>query len=594
MTDMTISELVTSHVNKDYYLPSIQRLFVWGRKERKIEKLFDSILQGYPIGHLLVWTISKDVGVNTMNWETYKFIDNYKEFLPQNEEANLNGISIIHLVLDGQQRITAFLIGLKGTYSYKSRNHEKRTKLYIDLFTNMEESIDNPESFKYKFKFAAEKPGDSCWFEIGKVLDYSLPKTSEDFKSSMKEEVEKHPSASPEKVKFAMETLGHIHYSICTNKLIHVEDFSNPDENMVLNIFVRTNDGGTPLEKSDLLLSFMEADRTVFQPNGARKEVQSFVARLNEESPDKRNYNFKKDDILKAALVLSDLEVQYKLKNFNATNLKILSDNWFDVKKYMELTVKLITKYGYSSKSITSKNALIPIAYYLKREKKNEAFIHSDKTADVKIREDIIYWLNVSMMKNAFGGSSDTTLTEIRKALKGTSVTLETLIKGEEIIEDTIIEWIEKEKYQSKFSHLILMLITDRKHWDQCHQDHIYPKSKFTKEQLKNNYSLSDDKITLYIQKVNSIANLQLLNPSVNISKHADDFIDWNDGNNPSYRELMLIPDGIDYTFTNFLKFTEERNKLIISKLSDIFRVTPVTSFREDVELDSEIDMGEE
>ena len=43
---MKISEIVAK-LNNVYFLPSIQREFVWlkNRKEQRIEKLFDSILQ---------------------------------------------------------------------------------------------------------------------------------------------------------------------------------------------------------------------------------------------------------------------------------------------------------------------------------------------------------------------------------------------------------------------------------------------------------------------------------------------------------------------------------------------------------------------
>jgi len=40
---------------KSYYLPAIQREFVW--PPEKIEALFDSILRGYPIGTLLIWDV---------------------------------------------------------------------------------------------------------------------------------------------------------------------------------------------------------------------------------------------------------------------------------------------------------------------------------------------------------------------------------------------------------------------------------------------------------------------------------------------------------------------------------------------------------
>ncbi|EQD88481.1 hypothetical protein HPSA50_0798 [Helicobacter pylori SouthAfrica50] len=43
---------VIDELNVRYFLPDIQREYVWLKKadEKKIEQLFDSILRGYPIG----------------------------------------------------------------------------------------------------------------------------------------------------------------------------------------------------------------------------------------------------------------------------------------------------------------------------------------------------------------------------------------------------------------------------------------------------------------------------------------------------------------------------------------------------------------
>ena len=49
-TPLTIAEIVNDISANKYVLPSIQREFVWGTPQ--IERLFDSIMQGYPIGTL--------------------------------------------------------------------------------------------------------------------------------------------------------------------------------------------------------------------------------------------------------------------------------------------------------------------------------------------------------------------------------------------------------------------------------------------------------------------------------------------------------------------------------------------------------------
>ncbi len=59
--DKSIKEVV-DELNECYFLPDIQREYVWLKKadEKKIEQLFDSILRGYPIGSFLFWKLQKE------------------------------------------------------------------------------------------------------------------------------------------------------------------------------------------------------------------------------------------------------------------------------------------------------------------------------------------------------------------------------------------------------------------------------------------------------------------------------------------------------------------------------------------------------
>ena len=50
---ISIRKVIKMINDKEMYLPEIQRGFVW--KEKQVEKLFESIFVGYPIGSLLFW-----------------------------------------------------------------------------------------------------------------------------------------------------------------------------------------------------------------------------------------------------------------------------------------------------------------------------------------------------------------------------------------------------------------------------------------------------------------------------------------------------------------------------------------------------------
>jgi uncharacterized protein with ParB-like and HNH nuclease domain len=69
---------------------------------------------------------------------SYAFIKNYKEGKHNDEDSSKSDDLIF--VLDGQQRLTSLLIGLKGSYTIKRKNHSPEDpelwdemQLYINL-----------------------------------------------------------------------------------------------------------------------------------------------------------------------------------------------------------------------------------------------------------------------------------------------------------------------------------------------------------------------------------------------------------------------------------------------------------------------------
>ena len=108
---------IIDRLNVQYFLPAFQRDYVW--KPEQIIMLFDSVMQEYPIRSFLFWEIRLE---NRDKWEIYKFQDQAR--FPRSkhsEQAFGEGVQQLTLVLDGQQRLTSFLIGLRGSYTIKKR-----------------------------------------------------------------------------------------------------------------------------------------------------------------------------------------------------------------------------------------------------------------------------------------------------------------------------------------------------------------------------------------------------------------------------------------------------------------------------------------
>ena len=72
-TPITIKEAIDHIHNNRYLLPAIQREFVWW--PHQIERLFDSLMRGYPIGSFLFWRVDPETA---KDYSFYQFITNYE------------------------------------------------------------------------------------------------------------------------------------------------------------------------------------------------------------------------------------------------------------------------------------------------------------------------------------------------------------------------------------------------------------------------------------------------------------------------------------------------------------------------------------
>lgn len=564
---------IIRQVNRDIYLPAIQREFVWGID--RIERLFDSIMADFPIGSFLYWQLEQK---NKDQWPIYEFIRDFNGAFPHNPSANMAGImNDIKLVLDGQQRITSLYIGLKGSYRYfyyRWRN----TRLYLNLLKPPVPNEDNPEELTYGFAFreAAEPNGDKpqLWYLVGNILDFE---DAEDAKSAMRNQL---ADLTDEQRENANRLIGRLHNRIHTTLVGNYYQERSQDYDKVLQVFVRANSAGQPLEYSDLLLATATAK---WETLDARSEIHSFTDSLNEIGT---GYNFGNDFVLKACLYLSEsiedgrtvyLPIQYKVKNFNKKNLRIIENNWESIKQALSTTVRLISRFGFNSKNIVAPLALLPIAFYLKK-RGNPSFDTSSKSDDAEAQIAIRKWFIFSTLKNAFGGSSDTTLTRLRELLASCNIETpfpdDALYKSlgiEPRLSDTEIEHIQGYGYQGRYTNLVLSLLYPDRDWKDAvfHEDHIFPLSEFQIRPLKKR-GYDDARVKSYISKSNLLANLQLLTESENLSKNATPFDEWIKTRDASFRKRHLIPEITSYGFDSFEEFFKARGSLIVDVLKKL------------------------
>ncbi|MBL9177226.1 MAG: DUF262 domain-containing protein [Verrucomicrobiaceae bacterium] len=559
----TISEVVSEFLNRTTFLPAIQREYVWGTYA--IEKLFDSIMGDFPISTFLFWKIKEE---NKSEWVAYEFIRDYDAEAPHNKEASVKGINQdIYFVLDGQQRLTSLFIGLKGSYRYFYYRWHK-TRLYLNL---LKEPIkdDNPEELTYQFKFRADAqpdPRDSSpqyWYLVGDILNFD---DAEDAKRSIKQQL---AGFSDHERDIANSHIGRLHSRISTARLLNYYEEKSQDYDKVVEAFIRANTGGVKLEYSDILLSTATAK---WANLNAREEIHSFTDDLNAIG---NGYSFGKDFVLKGCLYLTEgLPIQYKVKNFNRTNLEKIENAWPKIKDNLEEAIQLASRFGFSDKNIVSKIALLPIAYYLGKLGAKH-FVTSSNKEDVRNQLIMQKWLALVLLKNAFGGSSDTTLTNLQQVINEQpdfkSFPYEAMNKRlniEASFTDSEIENLLATNYSTKYSYLILALLYPERDWKDknYHEDHVFPKSEFTNAKLKAR-GYDDAKIAEYQKWFNCILNLELLTDRENLEKSAEDFGDWFASRDANFKDRHAIPTLESYDFDSFLEFIEKRRTILARKL---------------------------
>lgn len=565
-----VSDIIRQ-INHDIYLPAIQREFVWDT--HRIERLFDSMMSDFPIGSFLFWRLEQK---NKNEWPVYQFVRDFDVTHPHNPVADMAQINKdIVLVLDGQQRMTSLCIGLKG--SYRVFDFRWRTyRLYLNLLKPPVANDNDPEELTYEFAFREDdtpSPHEhtpQLWYLVADILEFA---DAEDAKGQMRPKLAQLAHTEREN---AYRLIGRLHNRIHTTLVGNYYLERSQDYDKVLQVFVRANASGQPLEYSDLLLATATAR---WETLDARKEIHDFTDALNQIGT---GYQFGKDFVLKACLYLSETEtaahtgqlvglpIQYKIKNFTKSNLCIIERNWESIKDALMLTVRLMARFGFQAKNIISPMALLPIAFFLKK-RGNPHFEQSNRLEDVHSQVGIRRWFVFATLKNAFGGSTDTTLAKLRDLLAASDAqapfpadSLYQALEIEPQLNDAEIERVLSYGYQGRYTYLVLALLYPDRDWQEAmyHEQHIFPQADFQVRPLKKR-GYDDQRIRSFLTKYNGIANLQLLTETEQHHKQAQSFEPWVRALSRAYRDRHCFPEFPVESFDQFEAFYQARHEMM-------------------------------
>ena len=547
MPEKEIKKIVMGIKNNEYVLPLIQRELVW--KYEQIEQLFDSIMSGYPFGSMLFWNYEHD---SDCKYKFYKFLKKYDEYKPasnQNQEYNPAGEKELTAVLDGQQRLTALYLGLLGSMKlhkpktkYDNPENYEEKRLYINLFYQKDPDPENTsDNYEFKFKTDEEVQRDndsqkSLWFKVGDILDFE---TDKDYRKKLGDI---YSQASEEMKDRLGDIFSDLYKNFVEKKAVSYFEENTKSFDRVLQIFVRINSGGTPLGYTDLLMSVI-----INQWGEGRDKINQAIDMIYDEC----RFNIPKDIFLRGCLFLTGLPLNFNVDNFERQNVDRIEKSFNDIVKYIKLACDVFKELGYSKDNLRSNLIVLPLALFLYQNQLSKP--------DIENKKKILRWIQLSTINRVFSGQTTTYLKKLREIIAnaGPYFPLNEIRGNMDTNEESLEQLIEKAKYGSQDSWSLLTLLQPDLAFEDknYHEDHIYPISSLTKEQKK--------------EGGNYLANLQLLEASVNQSKRDKNPEEWLDSycrqrgkNKEEYKKERCIP-LIELSEENFSLFLQERKRLI-------------------------------
>ncbi|SFX55859.1 DUF262 domain-containing protein [Olsenella sp. kh2p3] len=229
-------------------LPDLQRPFVW--PDSKVRDLLDSMLKGYPVGYIMLWSSPEE-------YENAKHIgDNEKTYKEPDD-----------LVIDGQQRLTALLAALYGT-RVRDKNYRDRT-IKISF---------NPLTREFEVWTQAYERNTEWISSVSSVFEADRNHSVSKFRKSFIRQANEgrrrndRPNLTDEEEDLVEENLNDLlNLGIYTLPTLKIS--SKADEEDVAEIFVRVNSGGTKLTEKN----FIETLLAVFD-NEVHSRIDSFCA----------------------------------------------------------------------------------------------------------------------------------------------------------------------------------------------------------------------------------------------------------------------------------------------------------------------------
>ena len=550
-----ISDVINEIEEDKFVLPVIQRRLVWD--EEKMELLFDTLLKGDSFGGIMV--IEEEKGS--------KPLFNYRSFTKDGGIINSRQVESLtqlqHFVIDGQQRLQSFYIGLKGSFNGKV--------LYFDLYS------DYNTEFEFKFekeesKLPRQSKGNEDrtipehnWYLASSLLKRLKDTNDED---QVAEEIIKAQNIQDTiKIRHSEKNIKAFYKNTLTADCLGISKVSVnksfdeiTNKQRIVELFRRLNDGGTKLSSFDLVASVLK---------GFEWEMEGF---LEETLKSYEEIGLTQDNLIKLIFLLQD---NHK-KEMAAIEA---ADDQFAIKnrERIKVTLKCLKDFLINSKLYyyykDGNRSFIPlffIAYHLFHKQISDVELEKFfANFDAKNTEHpkMERWIYHSLINGVFkskGAGWIPYKTGIRKLLDKMQHYKDKDFPTDELFQVytdhpiTFTRTYTVDNLDELESSFVYYLMYDRGQTIRINDiDHIMPKSIL--ESLKVESS-----------KINSIKNFQLIDFSTNRGlKNASPFKNWINNHVADkaafVKRHLISADETLWTEDKFEDFTKSRASLILN-----------------------------
>lgn len=349
----SIAALINEINNDELALPDLQRDFVWD--EAQIRLLLDSIMRDYPFGSLLFW--------NTQFLEVIfrRFTKDFQSGRTFQTLVKPAGQKK-RMVLDGQQRLQSLYVAFAGTHNGR--------RLYFNITsgpgfeTDDDDDDDLGRNYRFEFWRGDEQNRPKRLVAVSDIIGWADRFEDDEIDAALK--------AVPlegEAANLARRNLRLLRRKFTSDlvPIMLIDDDVIKEEqakgiNEILDIFVRVNDGGTKLSKSDLMFSLIKTKWTRAREHF--DELQSDLAKIGIAAIDK-------DFIIRGLLTVSDAPANFEVS--------VVENYWDEMEpNFPKLAIALRNAVDFcrapdvrilSSSLLDPVGTLYPVLYYLCKRK---------------------------------------------------------------------------------------------------------------------------------------------------------------------------------------------------------------------------------